>query len=290
MSQKAGARISAWKNHGPEWTRHCLEHVDNHAPPRGRERSARGNTQAMLGWWQWAGVVKTDLAVRRANGMMIWHHGLWIGRLPLPWARAENVRSADVYIRPARGYSWPLVFLDDLPIEDALAVARKYDSLVVKTSEPGGCHLWLSCSMPLDEAERYRAQRWLVRRVAADPASTSGEHLGRLAGFKNHKRGGVWVNLLAASRDRRKWTPVTDDVEKKRHRRRRRFRLTRPDRSPSAREWAWVCALLETGNDPLQVQGLLADRARPRRGKDAERYARMTVKKARDHILRAGVM
>jgi hypothetical protein len=74
---------------------------------------------------------------------------------------------------------------------------------VVKTSQEGGCHIWLSCTCNLGEWERHQAQRWLAPLAGADIASTSGEHLGRLAGFKSWKRNGTWVNVVAASRHSR---------------------------------------------------------------------------------------
>jgi hypothetical protein len=109
---------------------------------------------------------------------MLWHRDLHLDDLPLPWARAENTRHGNVYIRPARGYPWPLVFLDDVAEDLASRIARKYDTLVAKTSQEGGCHIWLSCSCSLDECERHQAQRWLAPLAGADTASTSGEHLG----------------------------------------------------------------------------------------------------------------
>ena len=48
----------------------------------------------------------------------------------------------------------------------------------------------------LADRQRCQAQRWLALRVGADLGSVSGEHLGRLAGIKNHKRNGVWVDML----------------------------------------------------------------------------------------------
>lgn len=81
-----------------------------------------------------------------------------------------------------------LVFLDDLEPSLAVAIARKYAALAVATSPHGGCHLWLGCLQSLSESQRAQAHRWLAQRTGADQASTSCEHLGRLAGFKNWKR------------------------------------------------------------------------------------------------------
>lgn len=240
----------------------------------------------MLGWWQSQAVDRVDIAVRRSSGAMIWHRDLPLGHIPLAWMRTENARGAEVYIRPARGSAWPLVFLDDVETNRALAVAGKYAALVVRTSAAGGCHVWLACNRRLDERERATAQRWLAGRIDADLASISGEHLGRFAGFRNWKRHGVWVNVLDAKRTVQLWdssralnaqagTPYSGGGD-----------TTRPtterglDTSTSGREWAWVCSLLEAGRDPADVYRRLVEHARLRRGDDAERYASLTIERA----------
>ena len=256
---------------------------------------AQQHTQGMLSWWELAGVGRVDLAARRQCGTMIWHNDRGLGELGLGWARAENVRGGEVYVRPARGYPWPVVFLDDVTVPRATRIARKYDALVVETSPAGGCHVWLSCSWALDEDARHQAQRWLAPLVEADPGSTSGEHLGRLAGFKNWKRNGSWVNVLEASRRGRSWTPRWTEPD-----RQRRLAHLSPthgdgagehtacrDTSESGREWGWACGLIEAGHDPQGVYERLVEHARPRRDKDAERYARRTVKRALERAGRA---
>lgn len=172
---------------------------------------AKEHTTAMLRWWQRVGVWLADLAIKRNDGRMLWHRSKPIESLPLAWARSENARRSEVYIRPARGHSWPVVLLDDVVPSVAVRITKKYDALLVQTSSQGGCHLWLSCSRFLDEAQRHRAQRWLQLRVEADPGSTSGEHLGRLAGFKNWKRGGTWVNVIGDRLESRRWDPKLED-------------------------------------------------------------------------------
>jgi hypothetical protein len=242
----------------------------------------------MLRWWRRAGVWLADLAIRRNDGRMLWHRAVPIESLPLPWARSENARGSEVYIRPARGRSWPIVFLDDVAVRLATRIASKYDALLVQTSTPGGCHVWLSCDRFLDEAERHLAQRWLQARVGSDPASTSGEHLGRLAGFKSWKRGGTWVNVRAESCTGRRWEPRLEAAEVSSlgtNRNIAEHRSKAPDgagidSSQSGVEWGWVCGLLEAGVAPGTAYQRLLSRARPRRGKDAERYARRTIDRA----------
>jgi hypothetical protein len=248
--------------------------------------SAAQHTAAQLHAWAQAGITHADLAVRRADGAMLWQHDCALAQLPLPWARAHNVRSADVYLRPARGYSWPLVLLDDVALPIARRISRKYAAVVIRTSPAGGCHLWLCLTTALDERQRCQAQRWLATRVGADPGSVSGEHLGRLAGMKNHKRGGVWVNLLACTRGSAPpWDPTpalpqtaTDHCASAPNRKNREHSGT--DCSESAREWGWVCGALEAGIPHENVYRQLLARATPRRGRDAERYARYTIAKA----------
>ena len=127
------------------------------------------HTRTMLTWWRQHGIDRIDLAVRQPSGAMIWHSELAMGSLPLPWARAQNVRRGEVYVRPARHDAWPLVFLDDVATPRAHAIAGKYEALLVKTSPAGGCHVWLACERRLAEASRREAQRWLVQRIGADP-------------------------------------------------------------------------------------------------------------------------
>lgn len=123
------------------------------------------------------------------------------------WAWAENQRGAEVYIRPARWLpdgtpaSWSMVFLDDVKPAKAAEIAGEFSAMVVETS-PGLCHVWLSVSRPLCEEERKALQQQLIGEHGADNGSSSGEHLGRLAGFKNNKRGGNYVKITTISSGR----------------------------------------------------------------------------------------
>jgi hypothetical protein len=255
--------------------------------------TAQKQTQWMLRWWRQAGIHRADLAVKpRTQPGLIWHQNLPLDSLPLAWARFQNVRQAEIYIRPARGYAWPLVFLDDVAATRAGRVAHAYDAIVVETSPAGGCHIWLACRHPLQEKARRQAQRWLVPRLAADPASVSGEHLGRLAGFKNWKRGGNWVNVLHASAYGHPWDPALaigdhqaiPAPDTTQNAPPREPGKTDIDTSPSGREWGWVCGRLEDGWCPDDVYERLLEKARPRRGADAQRYARRTLERALHHI------
>lgn len=252
--------------------------------------AARDHTDKMLRWWRAAGIDRIDLAVRREDGAMLWHADQTLAALPLAWARAHNVRRADVYVRPARGHRWPLVFLDDVACPVATAVAEEHAALVVQTSPVGGCHVWLRCSVPLDESQRRDAQRHLAHHLEADLGSISGEHLGRLAGFKNWKRGGPWVNVLDAS-ERGPWDPPAalrqpPPPPTARQRTVRANSTSGSDTSPSGADWAFTCRLLEAGCDPGVVLARLVERARPRRGSDTRRYAARTLDRALQHLAR----
>jgi hypothetical protein len=212
-----------------------------------------------------------------------------VQKLPLDWARAENAHQAEVYIRPSRHERWPLVLLDDVEVGIARKVASKYAALVVRTSAEGGCHVWLRCRRPLDENERQQAQRWLAPLVNADRGSVSGEHLGRLAGFKNWKRRGTWVNVLDSSGGLA-WDPSPALGERPATPRGHPSAAVVPpepsgcDASPSGREWGWVCGLLTSGIEPIDAYERLLSQARHRRAADADRYALRTVQKARRHL------
>lgn len=249
--------------------------------------NARQHTRTMLLWFKAVGIERLDLALRQSDATMIWHRSKTIGQLPLSWACALNVRQAEVYVRPARSEAWPVVFLDDVEPSLAIGITRKYAALAVATSPQGGCHVWLACRQRLSESQRAQVQRWLAPRAGADRASTSGEHLGRLAGFRNWKRSGVWVNT-AASSVTRPWDPTPALREPPVATARRRSVSTPQhggtDTSPSGQDWAWTCSRLESGDDPGSIYHRLVARARPRRGSDAERYARSTVDQAVNHI------
>ena len=250
---------------------------------------AAWHTETMLAAWRSARVDRADLALRQPSGAMLWQAGLALENLPLAWARAENAHGADVYIRPARGLDWPMLFLDDVAPLVAEQAARDHGGLAILTSPAGGCHLWLPCERALAEAERHLVQRSLAARFGGDPASVSGEHLGRLAGFKNWKRGGCWVTVVFQPRWATAAVPLALPSETLEVSTRPRSRTPAPttsgthsgrDSSPSGQEWGWVCRMLERGCRPEDAYRELVEKARGRRGEDAERYAERTVQRA----------
>lgn len=144
----------------------------------------------------------------------------------LAWATARNMAGNNIYFRPAR-YSLdgsnadhPCVLLDDLTPETARKVVKKYRSIIAETST-NNFQAWIITNRPLAEDERHQAQAALAGLVSADPGSTSGEHFGRIPGYKNQKpgRAGFWIkvqgmNVDGPALDVSKWlTPKGRGVE-----------------------------------------------------------------------------
>jgi hypothetical protein len=182
-----------------------------------------------------------------------------------------------------------VVFLDDVTLTNASALVTDHPGLVVETS-PDRCHVWLAVDRPLSVPERFATQSQLARRQVggkslADLGSVSGDHYGRLCGFRNRKpERECWVNLR---RDTVSGCPIETAVG---------FtspgtistpggcvalsHLHRSAQSESERDWARVLTLLERGGDAAEVERALVASARPRRGNDAPRYAARTVARA----------
>ncbi|MCP4407104.1 MAG: hypothetical protein GY807_04960 [Gammaproteobacteria bacterium] len=251
---------------------------------------------SLLQWFFHMGVTQFDLAIQRrgANGVprqflaprFTGAESLEMARLEsrLPWLRAENAAGNDIYFRPSRRIAWPMVFLDDLPPRIATKIAVKYRAAVIETS-PGSCHLWLGTALPLAEAERTRVQQDLVTRLqgAADPGSVSGDHWGRLPGFRNHKpHRNCWVNLHTTSKAPPYLpSPTTPALTNTVLTSPRPFPRSEDGPDMSRLEWGWVRGCLESGVPSHWVLLQLIRRARRRRGEnDAIRYARYTVQKA----------
>lgn len=278
-----------------------------------------------MAWFTAAGVTRFDLAVRRHNGTWVHlHQDLGLERLKglLGWCRHENAQGSDIYLRAHRRRAWPIVFLDDVPLHVADSLVDAHPALAVETS-PGSCHVWLRMNRDLSESERKEVQRAFIAQystsvLAADPRSTSGEHYGRAAGFRNRKPGrDCWVNLRRASAHgvpldvrRAECSPPmatatadlrgaqvlfsTPNLTSYSHETEEgasptsltksggAIRREHPDRdrSPSGREWGLVLRALEGGKEPEKVRSALAELARHRRGRDATRYAELTVRNA----------
>ena len=103
------------------------------------------------------------------------------------WGWVKNKGGHDVYMRPARGQSWPYIFLDDLGRALARQISKKYAALVVETSSQN-FQVWVATTTALDEQARAAVQTQIAAKIGADMGSVSGEHFGRAPGYKNCKR------------------------------------------------------------------------------------------------------
>lgn len=265
-------------------------------------------TDRMLKWLTGVGVTRWNIGALKIDGdasSMLNHHLKWdasSASRQLSWARWQNSSEGrDVYVRPARGESWPIAFLDDVPPRLARGISAKYRALAVETS-PGRCHVWIALGRELDEDQRAVLQRWLVERLGrnADAGSTSGEHWGRLPGYRNHKpgRAACWVNLIAESGGELPALAVPGVAIDVRGAGARPASLPpkegeRASPSPShgsgdltesGREWGWALGWCRAGLDQSEAVSLLTARALARdkgRGEgDAAAYARRTIRKA----------
>ena len=267
-------------------------------PPNGREKPATQIVQLMQ-WLEQSQVTHLDLAIQRSQsggGKRPFLAPCTTGaenlgpssiEKRLAWLRAENAAGADTYFRPYRHKAWPLIFLDDLPPIMAAKIAAKYRAAVIKTS-PGSCHLWLHMTKALDEVQRFEAQRELVNRLngKADPGSVSGDHWGRLPGFRNRKPGrNCWVNLFTLSHGPSCHPPTVAQHSLNQSKNREACHPPEDqgvaDIDHSRMEWGWVMGSLESGVCVREVLANLIERAQLRRGHtDGLRYAKRTVQKA----------
>jgi len=267
-------------------------------------------TQQVAWFSDVAGIQSFDVAARHANDSMYQELDRKITKLSkdIRWLAYTNTKEKrEACIRPHRHDSVPLIFFDDVDVKTALSISAKYSACVIKTSEEGGCHVWVHTDRALSERERYLVQRYLHERIGADAGSISGEHWGRLCGYMNWKRN-CWVNLLAATSH--KPLDVTDDMlmddepVNKPVSNTRSKGATSPsakltplpmttgssgdysdrDTTESGLEWGWTCENLAKGVDADRVEAELYHRARERKKAGAQRYAQRTVQRAIQHV------
>ena len=257
----------------------------------------------MLDWFQGAGVDSWNFSVLD-KGMLGHERPRDRAEVEksLGWGWVKNQSGQNVYIRPARGKSWPVIFLDDLPPSKARGIAHKYGALVVETSSDN-CQVWIRVSRPLSEPERATVQRSLVPLVGADPGSISGDHFGRAVGYCNRKTGrnDFLVRVLATT-DGPALDPaphlVEDSAPPAPAGRAARAAAGGGGQSESEKEYRYALARLgwarARGRDPAGefpfLIGNIADRA-VARGKrktraEALRYAELTVQRALHQALR----
>jgi hypothetical protein len=122
--------------------------------------------------------------------------------------RGKNVRRQDTYLRPSHSshptgdvatdscIAYPYFVLDDVKIETALEIAKRHRCFLVSTSVEGGCQVWIICNRPIDIKTRHTIQSHFSSNGLCDRGATAGTQYFRFPHFKNHKRGGQWVNLI----------------------------------------------------------------------------------------------
>lgn len=231
-----------------------------------------------------SGIDRLDFGIRRQDGTFIQRDLQSLDsagiKKALPFLRAENMRKSDVYFRPAQDESWPVIFLDDLTNPQARGIARKYQAWIIETS-PGLHHAWILTDRSLSLKERYAEQSRIVSLGFGDHGSVSGEHFGRLPGFKNWKRGGPWVNLISfPDKNLPRLSPALSEERSVFIKSVSSSDCSGSDGSESGREWGFVCGSLENGIDPDIVRQNLERRARARGKKNPETYALKTVSRA----------
>ncbi len=155
-----------------------------------------------LDWFESVGVDRWNFCVLTARGMLGQDRGRDLDEVmkSTGWGWVKNNEGCNIYMRPARGGGWPIIFLDDLPSRKTLGISHKYSALVVETSRDN-CQVWIKCNLVMNEDERSSVQVSLSKMIGSDPGSTSGEHFGRAPGFRNRKAGrdNFMVRVLAAT-------------------------------------------------------------------------------------------
>lgn len=188
--------------------------------------------QAQLGWLMataHAGdAARYDMGVGDANKALYFRRdglkSLTVGDIShrMGFFRAANSvgveaarRSLNIYIAAAVDAPQSWLMADDLTLEQCRRMAGGRTHMIIQTSL-NLHHLWLATSRPVFAPERKICQQVLQQRYGGDASSTSGDHFGRMAGFKNAKRN-CWVNLIdAVVTDRRadvdKLLTIADDM------------------------------------------------------------------------------
>src|SRR5687767_4463191 len=149
-------------------------------------------------------------ATRRAfPGERLWNATLLASAATIGFLRRRNGEGCDIYLHPyAEDRNAGYILLDFDAAEPAVLETMRRDGLepcVVLQTSPGHLQAWLHVSrQPLEPALATAIAKRLAYTYRGDPASADWRHLGRLAGFTNHKperrtrNGPPWVKLLHA--------------------------------------------------------------------------------------------
>ena len=194
----------------------------------------------------------------------------------MKWCRFKNYKGCDIFIRPHRHDKQPIIFLDDLSLEKAIRVSKKYRSLIIETSQDN-TQVWISLEKSLCESDRKLLQQHISTVGFTDQGSISGEHFGRLCGFKSQKRN-YWVRHIKASSSKR-YRPPT--LRASPFPQGGACAKIRPEGSSlSEKDFSWVLSETRKGVPSDKLISSLA-RSAEARGKPAPmKYAVRTVRRA----------
>lgn len=206
------------------------------------------------------------------------------------WLWARNHAGANIWSRPADP-DHPLIMLDDLLVERARAICRKYRAAVVETS-PENAQVWIACGRLLSREERQDVARSLCRLVGSDPGAISEPRWGRLPGYPQRKPGkGGWTNLISISEaSLLDPTPHLAAASLPPPPRERggggALALARPTSrragaDESVREFAFACHALRRGMRLDEVEALIQAHVAATGRKKSAGYAARTVARAR---------
>jgi hypothetical protein len=194
------------------------------------------------------------------------------------WCRYKNSQGSDIFIRPHRHDKQPMIFLDDLPIAKAMMVAKKYCAQIIETST-NNTQVWIALSKPLSESDRKVLQQHISKLGFSDKGSVSGEHFGRLCGYKSQKRR-FWVRRIDTSTSKKYNPPELTACALPQGG--ACARNNSHQKSQSEIDFSWVLSHARKGAPSEMLISTLTESAM-KRGKSAPRkYAERTVRRAID--------
>jgi hypothetical protein len=130
-----------------------------------------------------------DVGVRRKNGQMILRKDWEPEKImdALNWLKRENVKGADIYIRPSEVVE-NIVLVDDLTRERIKEMAQDgiEPAAVIETSK-NNFQAWVKFKDDLSKELRTEIANDLASKYGGDANSADWRHFGRLGGLTNQK-------------------------------------------------------------------------------------------------------
>jgi len=164
---------------------------------------AQEHTKTHINFYKSIGITALDFATierKESDPLIVHKHGINIDEINqkfFGWLYAMNRKNHNIYVRPTIKHALhPYLFFDDLLEDVAFGLAKRYKTQLINTSREGGYQAWVQTDKPIAQSHRKHIQLSMRDALGADPYSISGEHLGRLAGFRNPKRGWQWCNTM----------------------------------------------------------------------------------------------